>query len=407
MSRGKKESPELLRLWGDVWERWRWPDGAAKEAEWIDSVEREPVASGEPSTLALPARLVVAVPLWIDSTEAEIVEETAMLELEVRGLLGKRQTAADAVLRTLEHRGDRTLVLAAVFPAVLPESVPTSLFDRYEASPFLRPLVPDALTLWREGPDLVAGVTRGGKLIYWEAIGVTDDAREISGWLNLVCLQLRAEGVFDDGIVLVNELAGFKDGVLRLPPGVDGTAEAPGEVRPTLSGAIFKWQPVAAVAAAAAAVRARQLRQFALAAAAAYVGIILIVGLYVGWQRFQIAGMAGRAEDLRAEVATFQPVADRWELIGATTETEFYPLEILHHVVKHLPEDGVRLTIFSVEDGRVLVEGDATPQRLATPFFDAVRDDAEVAGIQWEMGTPALRPDGSAKFQIQGAFDLL
>ncbi len=406
MSRKRNESPELLRLWGDVWERWRWPDGAAGDAEWVDSVEREPAASGDPAVLALPARLVLAVPLWIDSVEAEIVEETAKLELEVRGLLGKRQTASDATLRTLAQRDDRTLVLASVFPAVLPESMPLALFDRYEASPFLRPLGADALTLWREGPDLVAAVTRDGQLVYWEAIGSTDDAQEISGWLNLLCLQLRAEGVLDGGIQLVSELAGFKDGVLRLPPGVEGTAEAPGEVKPTLGQAVFRWRPAEAVAAAASAVRARQIRQVALAVAAAYLGIVLIVGLYLGWQRLQIAGMTERATGLQAEVATFQPVADRWERIGATTEAEFYPLEILHHVVKHLPTDGVQLTKFSVEAGQVIVNGDANPQRLATPYFDALKEDPEVTSISWAMGTPELRADGSARFQIQGGFEL-
>jgi hypothetical protein len=192
-----------------------------------------------------------------------------------------------------------------------------------------------------------------------------------------------------------------------LPPGVDGTAKAPGEVKPTLDAAIFRWRPVAAVAAAVAAGRARQVRQIALAAAAAYAGIVLIVGLYVGWQRLEIAGLAGRADELKAQVATFQPVADRWERIGATTETEFYPLEILHHVVLHLPSEGVQLTAFTVEGRQVLVKGDANPQRLVTPFFDALRDDPELTGVRWEMGTPELRPDGSARFQIQGAFDLL
>ncbi len=407
MSRSENESPELLRLWGDVWERWHWPDGVEKDAAWLESIERDPAASGDPATLAVPARLVVAVPLWINSLEAEIVDETAKLELEVRGLLGKRQTADDAILRTLDQRGDRTLVLAAVFPATLPDTMPLALFDRYEASPCLRPLRADALTLWREGRDVVAAFTRGAAVVYWEAIGTTDDAREISGWLSLVCLQLRAEGVLDGEIEMVSELAGFKDGVIRLPQGVVGSTSGVDEVKPTLAGGIFRWRPVAAVAAAAAAVRARQMRQVVLAMAAAYGGIVLIVGLYLGWQRFQLAGMAGRAESLRAEVATFQPVADRWDRIGATTETAFFPLEILHHVVEHLPGDGVRLTIFNYEDGRVLVEGDAMPQRLATPFFDAIREDPDLVDIRWDMGTPALRPDGSAKFSIQGSFELL
>ncbi len=397
----------MIRLWGDVWERWRWPGGEASEPTWVESVERDPVVSGPATTLALPARLVVAVPIWIDSTDREIVDETAKLEVEVRGLLSKRQTAGDAVVRHLEARGDRTLVLATVFPATMPDTIPVTLFDRYEASPFLRGFQPDSLTLWREGGDLVAAFTRGDRLVYWEAIGMTDDTREISGWLNLVTLQLRAEAVLGGDVELVNELAGFKDGVIRLPAGVVGTAPAPDEVKPTFADAVFRWRPTAAVAAAVAAVRARQIRQIAVAAVAAYAGILLIVGLYLGWQRLQIAGTAGRVEDLRAEVTTFQPVADQWERIGATTETEFFPLEILHHVVEHLPEDGVRMTVFSVEEGRVLIEGDASPQRLATPFFDALRDDPDLAGIQWQMGTPALRPDGSAKFQIQGTFDLL
>ncbi|MGC1479875.1 MAG: hypothetical protein WA771_05200 [Chthoniobacterales bacterium] len=408
MSRAKKKQPaELIRRWGEVWERWQWPDGAGGEPGWIESVEREPQPHGKPATLAVPARLVVAAPLWIDSVESEIVEESARLELDVRGLLVKRQAAGDAVLRVVDSVGERTLVLATVFPLALPESMPAALFDRYDASPFLRPLRSDALTVWREGDDLVAGFTRGSKVVYWESIGSTDDTREIAGWLNLACLQLRAEGVIDSQLEFVNELPGFKEGVLALPNGVVASA-APveEEIKPSLANGIFRWRPPVAVAAAAAAVRSKQVRQLGLALAAIYCGIALIVGLYLGYQQFRTARMQSEAAALQAEVGEFAPISRAWRRVGVTAMPEFFPLEILHHVVNHLPEDGIRMTTFDVEDGRVLVEGEANPQRLTSSFFEAVDSDPELVAFSWNMPQPDLRADGSAKFEVRGNFNL-
>ncbi len=409
MSRGKqKQTPELIRLWGEVWERWRWSEGRTGEAIWVESVEREPTPQGSPATLAVPARLALAAPLWIDSVDETLVDEMVRLELDVRGLLGKRQAAGDAVVRTVAVTPERTLVLATVFPAALPEAMPVALFDQYEASPFLRPLSANSLTLWREGGDLVAALTRDERVLYWEAIGWTDDSREIGGWLGLVCLQLRAEGVIEGALSFVNELPGFKTGVIALPEGV--VAEPPDadgpEARPVLAGGIFRWRPPLAVAAATAAIRARQMRQIAYAAAAMYAGVALIVGLYLGYQSLRKKSLLGEANNLQAEVGQFEPVSREWRRIAATAAPEFFPLEVLHHIVKHLPEDGVRLTIFNVEGGRVLVEGDANPQRLTSPFFEAISIDPELIDYAWDMPQPTLRPDGSAKFSIQGTFAL-
>ncbi len=409
MSRGnKKQPPELIRLWGEVWERWRWPEGRTGNAVWVESVEREPTPQGSPATLAVPARLALAAPLWIDSVEDELVEEMVRLELDVRGLLGKRQAAGDAVVRTVAATPERTLVLATVFPAALPESMPVALFDQYEASPFLRPLMANALTLWREGGDLVAGFTREGKVVYWEAIGWTDDAREIGAWLNLACLQLRAEAVIEGELGFVSELPGFKAGVIALPDGVVAATSDEGDSKsdPILAGGIFRWRPPQAVAAATAAVRARQMRQIAYAALAMYLGLALIVGLYLAYQGLRKKALLDEAESLQAEVGEFEPVSRAWQRVAKTAAPEFFPLEVLHHIVKHLPEDGVRMTIYNVEDGRVLIEGDANPQRLTSPFYEAISSDPELVDYSWDMPQPTLRPDGSAKFQILGTFSL-
>lgn len=405
---GKRRPTELVRLWGEVWERWEWPDGAGREPVLREEVSGAVALTGSPTILAVPARLAVAVPLWIDSTDAAIVDETARLELDVRGLLGRR-SGAEAVLRTVATEGERTLVLSTVFPADLPESVPVALFDRYEASPFLRPLAADALTIWREGGDLVAAVTRGATVIYWETLGWTDDAREISAWLKLMVLQLRSEQVVGAELTLCNELPGFKEDVLQVPVGVrlggrDGGVGSGDEIKPTLVGAVFQWRPPAAVAADLAAVRRRRMRQVAMAGAAAYAGIAVVVLAYLGFRHVQIAGLKGRAEALAEEVGRFEPVARQWRQVGPTAEAEFYPLEILYQTVKHLPADGVRMTLFDIDGGRVLVEGDASPSRLAAPFFEALTSDPELAGFSWNMANPGLRPDGSARFQIQGTF---
>ncbi|MFZ4599466.1 MAG: hypothetical protein ACOYNN_12545, partial [Terrimicrobiaceae bacterium] len=102
----KTQPPEaVLRPGAAEWELWKFPPKGAPTCELAPS---DKVLSAVPRLiLAMPARDLVAVPLWI-SPEADPVE-LAELELTSRHLL--RRNAAVHAIR-IETRDERALILA-------------------------------------------------------------------------------------------------------------------------------------------------------------------------------------------------------------------------------------------------------------------------------------------------------
>ncbi len=408
MKSQRQVTADLVRPWKDEWERWTLDGEGAPTLRLAQTGPPEAIAAAAGSIFSVPARLVIAVPLWIDSVDPEIVQESARLELDLRGLLARKGGGTDFVLRTIPH-GTRTLVIAAVFPPGIPEVFAAPTFDRYEASPFLLKLEPDAITLWREGEDVVAAFTSGAQVVCWETTRLTDDPVELSNWLRLLWLQLSGEGVISGNLRLINTIDTIDRSRLRLPAVIQPVT-LPGPVdemmKPSLEAARFQWKPAAAIEHARALLRRKQTRQIVLAVAAAYVAVVLVLLGYWATLQFQMSSLRAQADDLGAQVALFEPVAREWEYIGPTAETEFFPLEILHNVVESLPPDGIRITEFKVEEGTATVKGEATSAPAANDYFVAITGDEELRGIQWEMPMPTLLPNSAAQFILLGRYEV-
>jgi hypothetical protein len=397
---------ELVRPWNAQWERWEVEGGGAPLL--AESGGADAIHPAGRSILALPARTVIAAPLWIDSTDPAIVEESSRLELDVRGLLPRKGGGKDFVPRLLARDG-RTLVVAAVFPAELPGGFQAPAFDSYEASPFLLGLEEDAVTLWREEDDLVAAFTSGRDVVCWETTRFTDDPEEISNWLRLLWLQLSGEGIVSGNLRLINHVAEIDRSRLRLPAVIQPVTlpKADGEpMPPALGAARFQWKPAAALAHERALRRKRQMRQIAFAVASAYAAIVLVLLGAWGVLQLQLGSLKAEAAKLGAEVDKFQPVAREWRVIAPTAESGFFPLEILHFLVGKLPDDGIRLTKFALAEGMVTVEGEANSVSMASDYYAAITQDEGLRQLRWEMPTPIMLPNNAAQFRIQGNYQI-
>lgn len=389
--------PDLvIRMFDDGWQRWSFVQGMAHPTDQEGGDVRR--------ILAVPARHVVAMPLWIDGTDAALAPDTAKLELEVRGLLPRVQGFAGVSLRLIPQEG-RTLAVAAVFAPELPTECPEA--DVFDASPRLLALPRNAATLWREGEDIVAAVTRDDAVVYWETLDRVAGVEEMRVWLGLLLLRLRGEGVIEALPRVVSWIEGVP--ASRVAP--EGClADDAGDMKPaqaSLDQARLDWRPVSVQLAAEQRVRRERIRQIALAVAAAYIVIAAVLVIFFGAMKWQAGRLAREAAELNAEVEKFQPIARDWGAIAPTVTPVTYPLEILGAVVGAMPPKpasggGVKLILFNIDDGRVTVSGEADTFQMATDYYNTLAATEEMNGFNLQADTPQMKPNNSASFKITG-----
>jgi len=391
----------LLRLWGGEWETWHFPNSRG-EPVLVKGGNGGLGGRNLSSMLAMPARSVVAVPLWIDSIDPDIVAEMVKLNLDLRGMLPKKTVRPSVVTRTIDSRDGRTLVMASVFPNTLPKDPSEKIFDYYEASPLLLALPENAVSLWREGENLVAAFARQDKCVYWETIDFEPDPQAVSRWLSRTVMALMSEKLLQGYPVLANFLPELPSAKL---PDADEAATTTLSERahlPSLSEAKCEWKPPTAYAMEEKRHKSARVRRILQLGALAYVAFVLAVGGSIWRMGFDANHLRREVAQLQEETQRFEPTARQWKVIEPSVQSAIFPLEILHQAVKHMPDDGIRLTAFVLADRAYRIEGDATSASVASKYFSSLSGDPEVSDLRWEMAPPALLPNSAAHFQIQG-----
>jgi hypothetical protein len=363
-------APDVItRLYEETWQRWKLTDGAPQRLEAEAKAENGP--------------------------------ETVKLELEVRGLLPRAQALAGTTMRLLPHES-RTLAVVAVFPPELPEE--HSVANAYDASPFLLVLPRNAVTLWREGEDLVAAFTRDEDVVYWETTDRSVGTEDLKTWLGLLCLRLRGEAVIQAPPRVVSWVEGVPAERIA-PAGCETRAESDDEPpgTPSLLHGRFDWKPVSAQRAEDQRVVREKVKRVALAVAAGYIVLAAGFALYFGGLRWKVSRLSEENAKVHAELEKFQPIARDWTMIAPTADPSQYPLEILNGIVAGMPPQGIRLIQFDVDNGKVTVGGEADTFQMATDFYNALATAEIFKGFNLQSDTPEMKANNSAKFNIHGA----
>lgn len=380
--------PALIRLFRSSWEVWEMgetPVRLSQSAEFPATVPRG-------SLLVLPARHVVASPLWADTGDADLVATAVSLQLELRGFAPQDVDSS----RTLVVDG-RTLVLCLLFPAEL--HLPPSSARSFEASPFTMALPDDALALWQEGPDIVAAFTRGPHVVHWMTFD-QDEGTLLAPRLEAAMLQLTASGLLaarPRRVVLDSALENHP-----LHAAFPGATISPLE-SPRWPDTASSWQPPEVRDLERRHASRSRVKNIALALAALYLGLVSMAVLHLAILGFRENAARAQVASLEGEVDTLRPIMQQWRRVGPSAEPSRFPLEILLLLARHLPGDGLRLISYDMADGVVTVEGEAASASLATGFFDAVSGDQSLSSLNWSMPTPTLLPSSMARFQLSGS----
>ena len=385
----------------DTWELW---DLAATPPRVTQAGLNPPTAADVPegTTVLLPVHEVFTLPLWLAADEESLLPDMLRLQLERRGLAPKSNDLTLSHMVPVVRESARTLVRVTVLPSKFPSALCFTTAPRYEPVADALPFPEDSLVLWRELGRLVLAVTRGPVVLHAQALGDGNVTPDVVVELTCILTALEGQLVLGDLRRLVLWDALPREEVERLEHLTGLSAQRETRPAPQLGALRSGLTPAAVLAARQARTRSRQQRNIVKALVALYACLAVAAAGHLAWLKWQESTLTSSLQRDRPEVALATETAQRWKALEPSIEPANFPLEQLLSTATLLPNDGVRLTTFQQDQNGLLIEGEAQNAPAAFKFHDDIKARKELKAFAWNMGQPALLPNDSAKFRIEG-----
>ncbi len=388
----------VLRPGAAGWELWVF------SAKGVPALELNPVAKSVAAAprllLALPSRSVLAVPLWV--AEQGDPHELAELELSGRHLIKR-----DSEVRTIPvySLNGRTLVLAI---AVGDESPAAEFFSKARffdvPARLLDPGKAD-LVVWRESGDLVYGFYNNGLCVYFSASGEASPGPAFCGLITRTALRLRAEQVIEGLPATIRLIGDFPEEERQaLGGGLRATLEWIAETPPPILPAIpAETVPPAARKARERRVGAKKLAVFAFTGLAVYLLIVAALAGDLLLKKIELGRLHSQAGEIGSAAEEAKTIVTEWKEFQSSVNPRHFALDQLAAVAAELPGDQVRLTQFTLENGRLILAGEAADISQAYVFLERVKKSPVLQDYDWTSRQPQLAGKNKVRFEMEGA----
>ncbi len=379
-----------------LWSFSRGSDFGPPKSEPLESPARTPAGT----SILLPARQIVTVPLWLQTTDQTLLSGLVEAQLDRRGISHDRSVAW-AFLPIAQEEG-RSLVTAFLANPDLPPDLLAAQAGEYDLAARALPLEADSVTLWHEQEGLVAAFTREAHLVHLQFFPQTGRIAEIVVELQSLLAYLQWEKIVVEApkVILWGDFsetdAASLQGALGIPPRRE-PLPTPHFPSPSLS-----LLPPLVRNQRQGDVRQLGKRRLFLAAAGLYLLLVLAVGGGLGWLKWQEKQLVTQLAAVTPDVDRLSQSASRWHALEPAIDPSYYPLECLLSSVQALPAE-IRLTEFDHDPTKVLIMGEGKDAASIFKFLPAIEADPFLKKWQWTMPQPQLLPNNRAQFQIEGA----
>jgi len=387
----------VLRAGAAGWELWQFPQKGGAQVEHVPAPKA--VASAPRLLLALPTRSLMAIPLWV----AEEGDPRELAELE---LAGRHLIKRDSEVRVLpiDAADGRALVLAIAVGDDSPAAeyfsrarffdIPARLFDPGSAD----------LLVWREAGDLVFAFYKNRRCVYFSASGESSPGPAFCGLITRTALRLRAEQV----------LAGLPSSARLIGDFTESDAQAIGsglrlsveclspEPPPILPDFPVEVAPPAAMRATARRKGIRKLAGFGAAALAVYLLIVAGLAGDLVFKNIQRTRLAKEADAVAPAAEQAQKLVTEWKEYQPAIDPQSFALDQLAAVASELPGEQVRLTQFALDNGRLLLAGEASDISQAYSFLERVKKSDVLQSYEWTSRQPQLAGKNKVRFEMEG-----
>src|SRR5205085_2513088 len=101
--------------------------------------------------------------------------------------------------------------------------------------------------------------------------------------------------------------------------------------------------------------RRDHMRRLLAGALVVYLGLLASLAGYIWWERVQVRQLQRSLEADGPTVRAIERTADRWRNVQWAVDPHVYPVELLNQIAGLLPAEGMRLTAFELQKGKVVV----------------------------------------------------
>lgn len=383
--------PEWAYLVDDTGRCWcRLDDGSKQPAEG-KSAMRPPARA----LYAIPTHDLVSLPQWISSKEDGIIEQVLSAESEKLGLNGKGGPGRVSDWQTVEVNGSSTLVQSVSIPWSL-EGVDQggTEFTGFLPRHALYPPPGDAAVLWREKGEWIAGYSRGERWVHVQPLG--DGPEEtIAREIGLTLMELSAKDVVakTDRIVV---WAPFDERLNRALQAETGLEVAFSPHPDPVPGKVEAWKLEPHEITLERIAKTKRKRNGWL-----LTGFVLVLALLVAAAWFHLhlmqkgnARLSARIEANSEAASVIEETMERWDTLGPAIDPKRSPVEIFHRISTLLPEKGVRLTGFELQNHKTItVRAQASNMANALKFKTALEQAPGLADYKWSIPQPREKDD--------------
>ncbi|PWU07623.1 MAG: hypothetical protein C5B47_05840 [Verrucomicrobia bacterium] len=391
VGREVKEQPHLFRVVQKNWEVWQ------QRQSWVlrnrGKLEELIATNAAGAYLAIPARYVIAAPLWLPKSDPVTIKKMAEVELDIRGLTSKAGVGIHVSYAT----ENQLLVCGQIFPEPFPTLFCHSAFGYVNASPLFAQLEENAVHLWQEGLDIVVVFTREKEPVYWETIPFPSLNTELLSWMNCIYFSLKEADILPAELKFINYLKSE-----LLTPHFCIISITTQLSAPPLSEKLplCDWK---SPSRRTMEIARRKRKNYVLVGSLGgglYLLFIATLSMWAGLRYLEANRMRHKIEALEPEIRSLMEIQKQWVLLGTTIDSTGFPIEILHFIVKQIPAEGMWLTQFEFDNQKVTISGETESVSIAAQFFSGI--SKILPQMQWDMPPPSLLSNNRAKFVISG-----
>ena len=388
----------LLPSASEGWELWKFPQKGPPARE--PAATAKALASFRQPLLAVPTRSALAVPLWIASGGNP--SELAELELSSRHLL--RKGAEVCSVPILEHEG-RSLILAL---AVSDDELCSEFAAKalgFEVPARLIPTGAADIAVWREFGNLCFAFYRDGQCVFFADSGEQTAGPAFCGQLSRTALRLRAEGVLlriPAQVLLLGTFAEADCNAVGHALRIDWEHKPeppPPSIPPTPSNAA----PPAGRREILKRERNKKTTLIAAIVLAVYAGILLIVAADLAAKKIELSGLDSQLAALAPQSDSAERLVADWKRYRAAVDPGEFAIDQLAAVAGEIPGEQVRLTQYNLDNGRLVIAGEAVDVSQAYEFFERIKRNALLRDFEWTTRQPQLAGRNKVRFEMEGA----
>ncbi len=256
-----------------------------------------------------------------------------------------------------------------------------------------------ALLIYPEGEKLVSAISENGKISLTRTMRA-QEPEQLQRDLPQLALSAELQGISSSfPSVLLDEsclpLRETVEWIFAQKPELIGAETPPAPVKLNLVPESWKAQRLALV-------RRAQWRRRLLIAGSIYAAIFLLFALYVLIIHWQVGRLEKSIARNAAKVDFIKSTEAKWKELAPAIDPHYYPVEVLFHLFKSLPNPDVQITVYDQTARSISVQGEAPTAALAYQFAEQVKKDPDLRSFAFDLGPPRILPNGHAQFRLEG-----